>query len=113
VVVIGGGKVSGRGWAFLPRQNRVKGITQANVIAAWRAAGGTARECAFTLAHVYTAEEAFVTGTPGRRDASGADRRARRRQLHARAADATRGRSARAVGGALSGRAGARILQLV
>jgi branched-chain amino acid aminotransferase len=40
-----------------------KGITQRNVIAAWRAAGGTAQECDFTLAQVYSADEAFVTGT--------------------------------------------------
>lgn len=42
-----------------------KGITQGNVIAAWRAAGGVARECDFTLAQVYSADEAFVTGTLG------------------------------------------------
>ncbi len=42
-----------------------KGITQRNVIDAWRAAGGTVRECDFTLAQVYTADEAFVTGTLG------------------------------------------------
>ena len=42
-----------------------KGITQANVVEAWRAAGGIARECDFTLAQVYTADEAFVTGTLG------------------------------------------------
>ncbi|HEY6982375.1 aminotransferase class IV [Reyranella sp.] len=42
-----------------------KGITQANVIAAWRNAGGIARECDFTLAQVYSADEAFVTGTLG------------------------------------------------
>ena len=42
-----------------------KGITQANVIAAWRAAGNVARECDFTLAQVYSADEAFVTGTQG------------------------------------------------
>lgn len=42
-----------------------KGITQANVLAAWRAAGGIARECDFTLAQVYSADEAFVTGTLG------------------------------------------------
>ena len=42
-----------------------KGVTQANVLAAWRAAGGTARECDFTLAQVYSADEAFVTGTLG------------------------------------------------
>ncbi|MES2100894.1 MAG: aminotransferase class IV [Pseudomonadota bacterium] len=42
-----------------------KGITQRNVIDAWRAAGGTVRECDFTLAQIYTADEAFVTGTLG------------------------------------------------
>ena len=42
-----------------------KGITQANVIRAWTAAGGVARECDFTLAQVYSADEAFVTGTLG------------------------------------------------
>lgn len=42
-----------------------KGITQANVIAAWRGAGNVARECDFTLAQVYSAGEAFVTGTLG------------------------------------------------
>jgi branched-chain amino acid aminotransferase len=42
-----------------------KGITQASVVEAWRAAGGTARECDFTLAQVYSAEEAFCTGTLG------------------------------------------------
>ncbi len=42
-----------------------KGITQKNVIEAWRAAGGVARECDFTLAQVYSAQEAFVTGTLG------------------------------------------------
>jgi branched-chain amino acid aminotransferase len=42
-----------------------KGITQRNVIDAWTAAGGTARECDFTLAQVYSADEAFVTGTLG------------------------------------------------
>jgi branched-chain amino acid aminotransferase len=42
-----------------------KGITQKNVIDAWTAAGGVARECDFTLAQVYSADEAFVTGTLG------------------------------------------------
>ena len=42
-----------------------KGITQANVIDAWKAAGGVVRECDFTLAQVYSAKEAFVTGTLG------------------------------------------------
>ena len=42
-----------------------KGVTQHNVIDAWRAAGKVARECDFTLAQVYSADEAFVTGTLG------------------------------------------------
>jgi len=42
-----------------------KGITQASVCAAWRAAGGTVHEGDFTLAQVYSADEAFVTGTLG------------------------------------------------
>lgn len=42
-----------------------KGITQANVVDAWRGAGKVARECDFTLAQVYSADEAFVTGTLG------------------------------------------------
>ncbi len=42
-----------------------KGITQQTVIDAWCASGGTARECDFTLAQVYAADEAFVTGTLG------------------------------------------------
>ncbi len=42
-----------------------KGITQAKVIAAWRAAGGTVQEGDFTLAQVYSADEAFCTGTLG------------------------------------------------
>jgi branched-chain amino acid aminotransferase len=42
-----------------------KGITQANVVDAWRSAGKIARECDFTLAQVYSADEAFVTGTLG------------------------------------------------
>ena len=42
-----------------------KGITQANVIDAWRRAGHVAKECDFTLAQVYSADEAFVTGTLG------------------------------------------------
>ena len=42
-----------------------KGITQDNVIKAWRAAGKVVRECDFTLAQVYSAKEAFVTGTLG------------------------------------------------
>lgn len=42
-----------------------KGITQANVIDAWRGAGHVAKECDFTLSQVYSADEAFVTGTLG------------------------------------------------
>ncbi|HWJ95981.1 MAG TPA: aminotransferase class IV [Telluria sp.] len=42
-----------------------KGITQANVVNAWRADGRVARECDFTLAQVYSADEAFCTGTLG------------------------------------------------
>jgi branched-chain amino acid aminotransferase len=42
-----------------------KGITQRTVIDAWEAAGGRTRECDYTLAQVYSAEEAFVTGTLG------------------------------------------------
>ena len=42
-----------------------KGITQEGVITAWRLAGGVVRECDFTLAQVYNADEAFVTGTLG------------------------------------------------
>ncbi len=42
-----------------------KGITQGNVLAAWRAAGRIARKCDFTLAQCYSADEAFVTGTLG------------------------------------------------
>ncbi len=42
-----------------------KGITQGNVLDAWRAAGHVAKECDFTLAQVYSADEAFVTGTLG------------------------------------------------
>ena len=42
-----------------------RGITQGNVLAAWRADGRTARECDFTLAQVYAADEAFCTGTLG------------------------------------------------
>jgi branched-chain amino acid aminotransferase len=41
------------------------GITRARIIALWRAAGGVVRETDFTLAQVYAADEAFVTGTLG------------------------------------------------
>lgn len=42
-----------------------KGITQQKVVDVWRADGQVARECDFTLAQVYSADEAFVTGTLG------------------------------------------------
>ncbi len=42
-----------------------KGITQRTVIDAWESAGSRARECDYTLAQVYSADEAFVTGTLG------------------------------------------------
>lgn len=42
-----------------------KGITQAAVIEACRRADITVRECDYTLAQVYSADEAFVTGTLG------------------------------------------------
>ena len=42
-----------------------KGITQRTVIDAWERSGGRARECDYTLAQVYSADEAFVTGTLG------------------------------------------------
>lgn len=42
-----------------------RGITQHKVIAAWRASGRVAHEADYTLAQVYAADEAFVTGTLG------------------------------------------------
>jgi branched-chain amino acid aminotransferase len=42
-----------------------KGITQRNVLSAWTTSGRKAHECDFTLAQVYSADEAFVTGTLG------------------------------------------------
>ena len=42
-----------------------KGLTQRAVIESWRAAGGSALEKDFTLAEVYSADEAFITGTLG------------------------------------------------
>ena len=42
-----------------------KGITQQKVVDVWRGDGNIARECDFTLAQVYSADEAFVTGTLG------------------------------------------------
>lgn len=41
------------------------GITRANVLKVSRAAGLPTQECDFTLAEVYAADEAFVTGTFG------------------------------------------------
>lgn len=46
------------GWSF-------RGITQRNVLDAWTASGRKGCECDFTLAQVYAADEAFVTGTLG------------------------------------------------
>ena len=58
--MVRGGEVwtSAPGWSF-------RGITQATVLKAARAAGIPARETDFTLAQVYGADEAFVTGTLG------------------------------------------------
>ena len=42
-----------------------KGLTQRAVVDSWRAGGGNALEKDFTLAEVYAADEAFVTGTLG------------------------------------------------
>lgn len=42
-----------------------KGITQQSVFDAWLADGRVAKQCDFTLAQVYSADEAFVTGTLG------------------------------------------------
>jgi branched-chain amino acid aminotransferase len=42
-----------------------KGLTRQAVIDAWRAGGSVAHEKDFTLAEVYGADEAFVTGTLG------------------------------------------------
>ncbi|MEQ8481108.1 MAG: aminotransferase class IV [Hoeflea sp.] len=42
-----------------------KGLTQKAVIDSWRAGGGVVLEKDFTLAEVYSANEAFVTGTLG------------------------------------------------
>lgn len=41
------------------------GITRATVMRLWRESGGVVREGDFTLAQVYSADEAFVTGTLG------------------------------------------------
>ena len=58
--IIRGGELwtSTPGWSF-------RGITQSSVLQAWAADGRVARECDFTLAQVYAADEAFVTGTLG------------------------------------------------
>lgn len=42
-----------------------KGITQQSVIDAWQRDGRVAKQSDFTLAQVYSADEAFVTGTLG------------------------------------------------
>lgn len=42
-----------------------KGLTQRAVFDSWRDAGGVALEKDFTLAEVYSADEAFITGTLG------------------------------------------------
>src|SRR3546814_9034536 len=42
-----------------------KGITQQSVFDAWQADGRVAKQCDFTLAQVYSADEAFATGTLG------------------------------------------------
>ena len=47
------------------RSTASRASRSSNVIDAWRAAGNVARECDFTLAQVYSADEAFVTGTLG------------------------------------------------
>src|SRR6187455_1027037 len=44
---------------------RLNSHSRRNLIEAWTAAGGVARECDLTLAQVYSADEAFVTGTLG------------------------------------------------
>lgn len=54
----------GEVWTSTGR-NSFRGITQRAVIDACRADGITVRECDFTLAQCYSADEAFVTGTLG------------------------------------------------
>ena len=51
-------------WTSTGRYN-FKGITRSTIIALYRAHGGVAHEIDFTLAEVYGADEAFVTGTLG------------------------------------------------
>ena len=58
--IVRGGELWTSTGAYTSRASR-----SANVIEAWTAAGGVARECDFTLAQVYSADEAFVTGTLG------------------------------------------------
>ena len=80
--IVRGGELSD-----LDRRYSFKGITQRNVIDAWRAAGGVARECDFTLAQVYSADEAFVTGTLGGVTPVTQGRRAADRRRQARHGD--------------------------
>jgi branched-chain amino acid aminotransferase len=58
--IVRGGEV----WTSTGRYS-FKGITQRAVIEACQGAGITVRECDMTLAQVYAADEAFVTGTLG------------------------------------------------
>ncbi|HJU24737.1 MAG TPA: aminotransferase class IV [Casimicrobiaceae bacterium] len=51
-------------WTSTGRYNFM-GITRAEVIELYRAEGGVVRESDFTLSEVYTADEAFATGTLG------------------------------------------------
>jgi len=51
-------------WTSTGRYN-FNGITRANVIELYRARAGVVREIDFTLAAVYSADEAFATGTLG------------------------------------------------
>jgi len=51
-------------WTSTGRYN-FKGITRGIIIELYRAHGGVVREIDFTLAEVYSAHEAFVTGTLG------------------------------------------------
>jgi len=51
-------------WTSTGRYN-FKGITRAKIIDLYRSHGGIAHELDFTLAEVYGADEAFVTGTLG------------------------------------------------
>jgi branched-chain amino acid aminotransferase len=51
-------------WTSTGRYN-FKGITRGKITELYRAHGGVVRETDFTLAEVYSADEAFVTGTLG------------------------------------------------